>query len=92
MAFSSKKNDGFTEAQQEEIVKLCNQAYDRGGADVLKLVLDTAANLAKETPELAPYNRFTQVLVEGIRAQLRDTVSDAAIQKEQEKPLVELVN
>lgn len=90
MAFSSKKKDSFSEEQQKEVVRLCNEAYDRGGADVLKIVLDTAANLATETPELAPYNRFTQVLVEGIRAQLRDTVSDEAVRKEQEKPLVEL--
>jgi hypothetical protein len=80
----------FSEDQQKEIVRLCNEAYDKGGADVLKIVLSTAASLAEETPELAPYNRFVQVLVEGIRKQLQETVTQEQIQKEQEKPLVEL--
>lgn len=90
MSLRIKMDNTFTESQQKEIISLCNKAYDRGGADVLKLILFTADNLAKETPELEPYNRFVQVLVEGIRSKLNETVSESLIREEQEKPLIKL--
>ena len=65
----------FTQEQQKEILKLANDAYDRGGADVLKIVLSTANELADGLEELKPYARFVTVLVEAIRQQLSEVVT-----------------
>lgn len=80
------KNERLTTRQQAEIVERCNEAYDKGGADVLKIVLDTSTNLLAENPNFASYHQYVQVLVEGIRAQLQDAVAEAQDKKEEEMP------
>lgn len=98
MAFSSKDPDKLTEKQQAELIERCNEAYDRGGADALKVLIDTVNNMITQAEESPSPNKATVtsslkvflMIIDGVRQGLQATVRDAEIAKEQEKPLVEL--
>jgi hypothetical protein len=68
-------NNKLSEAHQREIVERCNEAYDRGGADALKIVMDTTNSFAAEHPELTSHCAFVLNIVEAVRQELSTTVT-----------------
>ena len=61
---------------QKEIIELVNEAYDRGGADILKIIIDATKNIAKENPKYSEHAAFTLYVIEGVRQTLEETVSN----------------
>jgi hypothetical protein len=85
MAFSSNDPNKFTEKQQAEILKLTNEAYDRGGADALKVLIDTVQNLINQADASPSPNKVTVTsslkifltIIDGVRQGLQATVAEA---------------
>ncbi len=89
MAFKISNSDPdpnrLTEKQQAEIVQIANQAYDKGSADCLKLLISTIQEMriqAKEVPEiwneLYSYENSLDgflAIIEAVRSQLYQVVS-----------------
>jgi hypothetical protein len=69
------KEEKFTESQQKDLVELANQSYDRGGADALAIVIETAMQIAKDEPNLKAYAGFVIHVVEGVRQRLAEVVA-----------------
>ena len=76
MACITGKESKFTEAQQKEIVERWNDAYDRGGADALGIIIEAAKTLAEDQPDLKAYCGFTVHVVEGVRQRLAEVVNE----------------
>jgi len=72
----NKNQNKLTEAQQKEIVERCNEAYDKGGSDVLKIVIDTAKQIAVDNPMFSDHVAFTLYVVEGIRESLKKRIDE----------------
>lgn len=68
-------NNKLSEAHQREIVERCDEAYDRGGADALKIVRDTTNQFALDHPELTSHCAFVLNIVEAVRQELSHTVT-----------------
>ena len=71
------KEEKFTESQQKDLVELANQSYDRGGADALAIVIETAMQIAKDEPNLKSYAGFVIHVVEGVRQQFAEVVNES---------------
>jgi len=76
MASIIGKETRLTEAQQKEIIERLNEVYDRGGADALALVIETAHQLAEDQPDLKAYCGFTVHMIEAIRRRLAEAVNE----------------
>ena len=61
---------------QKEVIELCNTAYDRGGSEVLKLLKDTANQIAVDTPEYREMVAFSLYLIEAVRQRLSEVVTN----------------
>jgi hypothetical protein len=70
MLINSKK-----EITVKEVMERTNEAYDRGGADVLKVILDTLDTLAAKK-ELEKEILFCRYIVEAVRQQLQEAVEN----------------
>jgi hypothetical protein len=66
---------------QKEVIDRCNEAYDRGGADTLRIVIEAARQVGIDNPEFREHAGFAIYLVEGIRQKLAEAV-DAPIHDE----------
>jgi hypothetical protein len=89
MAIINNKNDKLSEAQQKEIIGRLNDAYDRGGADVLKIVVETVKQIAIDTPEYSEFTAFTLYVVEAIRQKLSEVVNEQHDQIPEKKMIVD---
>ena len=69
------KDEKLTEGQQKEIVDRCNEAYDKGGADVLRIIAETVQQIAVDNEEMVEHVAFTLYILEAIRQKLSDTVN-----------------
>jgi hypothetical protein len=88
MAIINNKSDKLSEAQQKELIGRLNDAYDRGGADVLKTIVETVQQIAIDTPEYSEFAAFTIYVVEAIRQKLSEVVNDQQHDQIPEKKLV----
>lgn len=73
------------ELTPEEVNKLTNEAYDRGGADVLKILLDALPPILAERPDLEEHALFMKTLIEVTRQTLGEVV---AAQPENETKII----
>lgn len=64
----------LTKELQQDIVELANKSYDKGGADVLKLIFDTLNGITN--PIYINQVVFTRNFVEAIRKQLAEVVQE----------------
>jgi hypothetical protein len=74
------------EMTPQEVTKLANDSYDRGGADVLKLLLDAVGPIVIERPDLEEHAMFTKTLIEVTRQTLSEIVTE---QRQNETKLVQ---
>jgi hypothetical protein len=81
----NKDKNRLTEAQQKEIVERCNESYDKGGADLLRILVDTTNKLAKDMPSFQEHAAFTLYVIEAVRGALKETV-DKQIHDEIKEP------
>jgi hypothetical protein len=88
MATILNKVNRLTEAQQKEIVTRCNEAYDRGGADALKLIKETAEQIGKDFSGYCEHAAFTLYIVEAVRQRLMEAVDNQVHDKIPEVPKV----
>lgn len=68
-------NDKLSEANQREIVERINEAYDRGGADVLKILVGAAKEFAIQNPDYEQHANVTLALIEVVREGLQKAVA-----------------
>ena len=76
MAIILGKETKLTEAQQKEIIERCSEAYDKGGSDVLALLIETVKQIAEDQPDLKSYCGFTIHVIEAVRQRLKEAVDD----------------
>jgi hypothetical protein len=77
LIIDTKQKDKL-ELTAKEITQVANDAYDRGGADVLKLLLDSLDSIQSTRPELELHCTFTRTLVEVTRQTLNEIVKEAS--------------
>jgi hypothetical protein len=74
MAAIINKDVKLSEAQQKEIVEQCNEAYDKGGADVLRIIAETVQQIAVDNESMTEHVAFTLYILEAIRQRLSEVV------------------
>lgn len=74
--------------QHQDIIRLTNQAYDRGGADVLKILLQTSESFSKENEGYDLHDQYLRNMVEAVRGVLNDIVLE---QKKEPESLIHTV-
>ena len=73
MLISNSKEKQIT---SNEVIEVANKAYDRGGADALALIIETAHQLAEDQPDLKAYCGFTIHMIEAVRQRLAEAVNE----------------
>lgn len=94
MALINKDYARLTEKQQKEIVERVNEAYDRGGADTLKILVTTIntlmadAEVAQQTTYSKPMFTLFLHIIEGVRQQLFEAVKNHQEEVYKSEPII----
>lgn len=67
----------LTKRQMEEVVKFGNTSYDKGGRDVLKVIMDTFSGLSGLDDQYTSQCTFALGVLEQVRANLQNVVQNA---------------
>ena len=71
----NEQKNKLSKAQLNEFIQRFNESYDRGGADALKFIIETAKQIAVDNPNFAAYSAFTLHVVEAVRQRLAEAVT-----------------